>query len=114
MLSIQALKEYGANTDEGLKRCFGNEAFYLKLVASVPKEASFTKLSEAMAGGDLNAGFEAAHALKGVLANLSMTPILAPVEELTELLRARTEMDYDPLLNKVTEEFEKLKKICEE
>ena len=34
-MTIEQLKAYGANTDEALGRCFGNEAFYFKLVNMV-------------------------------------------------------------------------------
>ena len=32
MLTIEKLKAYGANVDEGLSRCMNNETFYLRLV----------------------------------------------------------------------------------
>ena len=43
----------------------------------------------------------ASHALKGVLGNLSLTPLYEKVCEITELLRARTETDYAPLLSEI-------------
>ena len=66
------------------------------------------KLRSALDARDLNAAFEEAHALKGVLANLEMTPVLTPITEITELLRARKDMDYDPLLEKAEQEMAKL------
>ena len=30
MLTVAALREFGANTEEGLSRCMNNEAFYLR------------------------------------------------------------------------------------
>lgn len=41
MITIEKLNSFGANTAEGLARCFGNEALYLKLVATIPGEANF-------------------------------------------------------------------------
>ena len=114
MLSIDALKEYGADTADGLERCFNNEEFYLGLVKTVPGDANFDKLPGLIEAGDLNAAFESAHALKGVLANLSLTSFYEPVNELTEHLRAKESMDYKPLLSKVEERRAALLKICEE
>ena len=94
MLTVESLRAFGANTDEGLSRCMGNEAFYLRMVRLACADANFDKLLRAAADGDIDAGFEAAHALKGVTANLALTPILTPVSELTELLRARTTADF--------------------
>ncbi|MBR1931329.1 MAG: Hpt domain-containing protein [Lachnospiraceae bacterium] len=113
MLTIDALKEYGANTEEGLGRCFGNEALYLRLVGTVPGEPNFDKLAEAVGQNDLDTAFEMAHALKGAMGNLSLTPIAEPVSEMTELLRARTEMDYSELLEKVLAGRDALKVIAE-
>ena len=31
MITIDELKQFGANTDEGVARCMGNEEFYLNL-----------------------------------------------------------------------------------
>jgi HPt (histidine-containing phosphotransfer) domain-containing protein len=108
MVTIEQLKEYGADIRQGVERCMGNEAFYLRMVGLVTKDGNFEKLKDALARGDLEAGFEAAHALKGVLANLALTPVLEPVSEMTELLRTRTEMDYGPLLAKAGQEWERL------
>ena len=72
----------------------------------------FSGLS-AIGAGDLDAAFEAAHALKGVLGNLSLTPAYEKVSEMTELLRARTQMDYGPLLAQVLEQRDLLKGMSE-
>ena len=57
MINIDALKNYGANVEEGLGRCMG------------------------------------------ITGNLALTPLYEPIVEITELLRARTETDYSPLLS---------------
>ena len=64
-----------------------------------------------MEGGDLGRGFELAHALKGVSANLSLTPIETPVREITELLRNRAETDYGPYLDRIGEAKKKLTEL---
>ena len=114
MLTIGKLEQYGAKSSEGLARCFGNEGLYLRLVGTVPTEGNFAKLHTALEENNLDAAFEAAHALKGVLANLSLTPLLEPVEKMTELLRTRTQADYMPLLEEVDRQKEALRAICED
>jgi len=101
MLTIEKLNEYGANTQEGLARCMGNEALYLRLVASLTKQPDFDRMREQIESHDLASAFESAHALKGVLANLSITPLYEKVCEITELLRSREETDYQPLLEEI-------------
>ncbi len=94
MLTVEGLREYGANVDEGIARCAGKEELYLKLVGRIPDDKSFTALPEAIANKDLDSAFEYAHGLKGVLANLSLAPMLTPVERIVESLRSRTDRDY--------------------
>ena len=108
MLTIDALKQFGANTDEGLTRCMGNEGFYFKLIGKVVEDKNFAALESAIAEKDLDAAFEAAHSLKGVLGNLSLTPIYEPVYEITELLRARSDIDYAPFLKTINEKRNEL------
>lgn len=101
MINIDVLKQFGADTDDGLSRCMGNEAFYFKLIGKVVEDKNFQALEDAVAAKDLDKAFEAAHSLKGVLGNLALTPIYEPVYEITELLRKRTDIDYAPYLEKI-------------
>jgi len=101
MMTIDALQQFGANTREGLGRCMNNEAFYLRLVNISLNDASFEKLEAAVKDGDRKAAFEAAHALKGVMGNLSLTPLYEAVSEMTELLRADKDADYPALLDDI-------------
>ena len=103
MLTIDALKKFGANTDDGLSRCMGNEAFYFKLIGKVIEDKNFQALEEAVAAKDMEKAFEAAHSLKGVLGNLALTPIYEPVYEITELLRERRDIDYSQYLKTISE-----------
>ena len=97
MLTVEALRAWGADTEDGMRRCMNNEAFYLRLVDKAARDPSCDRLKEAVEAKDLDRAFELAHALKGVTANLSLTPLHKPVEEMTELLRSRTDTDYSAL-----------------
>jgi HPt (histidine-containing phosphotransfer) domain-containing protein len=97
-MTIDDLREYGANVDEGLGRCFGNAEFYLKLVNMIRDDQGFDKLRAALEQKDYKTAFDAAHTLKGVLGNLSLSPMYDPVSEITELLRKETDMDYSDLM----------------
>ena len=113
-MNIETLKNFGADTDEGLGRCFGIEDFYLKLVNTVPDEGNFDRLAEAVRANDLDTAFECAHALKGVLGNLSLTPIYTPVSEMTEQLRAHAQADYGAELDEILRQRELLRQLCAE
>jgi len=114
MLSIEKLNEYGADIKTGVERCMGSEDFYLQMVKMIPQEPNFIHLNEAIARNDLKGAFEAAHALKGVAGNLSLSPLFAVVSEITELLRAGTEMDYTEYLRAINQQKELLEKLIRE
>lgn len=111
MITIENLKQFGANTDEGLQRCLNNEAFYLKLVNRFLEDNSFDKLKAAIDNNDLEEGFKHAHALKGVLGNLALTPLSNIIIEMTELLRNKTERDYSEFINKYETLYSELKSL---
>ena len=118
MLTIEKLRAFGANVDEGLGRCMNNEAFYLRLVNMAVGDAGFERLRTALKQGDRKEGFEAAHALKGMLGNLSLTPLSKPASDLTELLRAETatgtETDCHVLMEEILRQREKLLQLSDE
>lgn len=107
-MTLDALKEFGADTKEGLARCMNNEEFYLKMIRLGLADERFDTLGDALEAGDLDAAFEMAHALKGVLGNLALTPIYTPVSEMTELLRAKTDADYMTIYSEVKQQRDKL------
>ncbi len=113
MLSIEGLREYGADVETGLMRCMGMEDFYLRMVRMIRNEEKFSMLEKALKENDLQSAFEAAHALKGVCGNLALTPLFEPVSELTELLRARTEMDYSEYCRTIMEAKETLDRMID-
>lgn len=100
-MTLDDLVAFGANVDEGMARCMNNEAFYLRLVGSLKDEKGFDALQAAIDEGNLDAAFEAAHSLKGVLGNLSITPLYEPMNEITELLRSKEEADYATLVSAI-------------
>ncbi len=108
MLTLDALRAYGADVDDGLRRCMNMEAFYLRLFSSLKGDTRVEELKAAVERKDLDTAFEIAHALKGIYGNLSLTPLYRPIQEITELLRARKDMDYGPLLAEICTQKEKL------
>ena len=107
-MTIDKLKEYGADTEEGRARCMNNEEFYLKMVDLGLSDERFDSLKGVLEAGDLDAAFEIAHALKGVVGNLALTPIYKPVSRLTELLRTKQEGDYLSLYTEMKDELDRL------
>jgi len=114
MLTMEKLASFGADTASGLARCMNNEAFYLRLVNMELSDANFSRLQDALSSGKTREAFEAAHALKGALGNLALTPIYQPVAELTELLRnADGQADLRDLAKQIMEAFATLRALAE-
>ena len=110
MLTVEKLRAFGANVEEGLGRCINNEQFYLRLAEKAIADPGFEKLMEAAEKGDLEQGFAISHALKGVTANLALTPLYDPLCEITELFRNKTQTDYVPLVAAILEKRDELTK----
>lgn len=111
-MTVEDLKNYGANVDEGLMRCMNKDDFYLKLVRMVPIDNNFNVLEETISNKDYKGAFDAAHALKGSTSNLALTPLSSPLSEITELLRAETETDYTMLMDKIIKAKDNLAALC--
>lgn len=111
MITIDTLKEYGANVEEGLERCMKNEALYLRLVNTILNEEKFDTLKESLETGNIETAFESAHALKGVSGNLSLTPLYEPLVEITELLRHGETEGCPELLAEIIRQKEILERI---
>ena len=110
-MTIDTLKEFGANIDEGLERCMGMEDFYLEMVELGISDERFDNLGILLKEGNLDAAFESVHALKGVIGNLALTPLYATINEITEHLRAREQMDYGPLYEKLISQRDKIRNM---
>ena len=104
MLTLETLKEYGADVNTGLSRCANNEALYLRLVRIAAMDLSTDALGKALREGDFKTAFEVAHKLKGGLSNLALTP----VGKLTDLLRTQTPVDYSELYARISEQAKAL------
>ncbi len=114
MITIEGLREFGADADTALKRCLGNEAFYLKQINKVLEDDSFDMLKSSVESNDLDAAFEMAHALKGVWGNLGLIPLFEPVAEMTEHLRNKADKDYSDYVDLIDNRINTLRKMKED
>lgn len=110
-MTLEQLRAFGCNVDEGLQRCMNNESFYLMLVNKFIDGTDLSILVNALKNNDLDTAFAQAHSLKGVCGNLSLTPLFNVTVEMVEPLRQRKEMDYGPLFEKLSDLFKQLKSM---
>ena len=93
MISMrEAYEKIGANYDDACARLMGGEMlarFALKFL----DDESMDKLEAAMAAGDAEGAFMAAHTLKGVSQNLGFDNLYEPAVVVTEALRGADAVD---------------------
>lgn len=112
MISKDALIALGADYEKGMSLCLNNEDFYFKMIGKGLANEKFESLGKNIEAENIQAAFEDAHALKGVCANLALTPLLSAVEKIVEPLRAKdTSVDYKTLYAEMTSELNKFKAL---
>ena len=111
MITMQALKDFGADTESGLSRCLEREEFYLKMVNMAISNPKFDELGDAIEADNLESAFELCHALKGITGNVGLDPLYKKLCDMTELLRHKENADYRFLYADIKELHTKLLKM---
>lgn len=88
MSLISELEALGVNTEEALGRFMNNSALYQKLLGKFPDSVRAAAVGAQFAAKDYAKAVEAAHTLKGVTGNLSLTPLYKAYTDIVALLRA--------------------------
>ncbi len=93
------LETAGIDVAQALERMMGSEALLERLLCKFLEDENFSQWRAALDSGDSERAAAAAHALKGVCGNLSMTELFALFTEQVDALRrgdltmARSKMD---------------------
>lgn len=82
----------GGEPEKVLARFGGNEKMLRHFLNLFAQDGSFDRLQAALAAGETEDAFRAAHTLKGICANLGFERLYKKASEITELLR-RGELD---------------------
>jgi len=106
------LVESGADVETTLKRFMGNEAIYQKFLGKFPHDPNYVNLGKNLEEGAYKEAYECAHALKGVVGNLGLTPIFERVSDLVEELRNKAPEDVNA--ERAMEEWQEVKKVYEQ
>lgn len=97
----------GADYDDVISRLRTDERV-TKFLLKILNDGSFTLLTDSIAAKNMEEAFRAAHTLKGVAMNLSLTRLYHSAGPLTEALRGRSEYgaELEPLYAQVKEDYE--------
>ena len=105
------LDQWGCDTIGAMDRFLEDEELYVTCLETVITDEAFEKLGQALKEQKIQDAFEYAHTLKGVLANLGLTPMFVLAEEIVEPLRAGKGENLLPVYEKLLEANEYLKQI---
>lgn len=97
----------GGDYDEVMSRLRTDERVK-KFLLKVAEDKSYSALCENLAAHNIEEAFRAAHTLKGVGLNLSLTRLHKSASAMTEALRGKTEYsdEYLPYLEQVKKDYE--------
>lgn len=106
---IQKLEAYGADVAGAMARLLDDETLYAHCLDMLLEDENFSALEAAVQQRACTKAFEHAHALKGEVGSLGLTPLYEAVCELTDATRAG-DMDGAVLLfSAVKEEWINMK-----
>lgn len=108
---LNRLSAYGVDIPSVLDRFVGDEELYDKCLFMFFEDKAFSELSAALNAKNYQLAFESAHTLKGVSANLGLTPLYDAICKVVEALRIGDNDKAQLESAGVRDEFERLKKI---
>lgn len=82
------LSELKVNVKEGLERVINNRDLYIRMLKKLPPNVEKLPVLPFMEQGDYENALANAHTLKGIMGNLSVTPLYTEYTEIVNLLRA--------------------------
>ena len=96
----------GGNYDDVVSRLRADDRIK-RFLLKVAEDKSFALLCDMLAERNMSEAFRAAHTLKGVSSNLSLTRLYDSACAITEALRDKTEYDpaVEPLLERVKADY---------
>lgn len=98
------------NVDEGINRFLDDEELYLEFLGKFLEDDSMDKLKQSVAEKNIEKSFMAAHTLKGVSANLSISGINKILNPMVEVLRVGGFDGIPEELDKLTIVYENVMK----
>ena len=111
----EIFEEYGADYQKTIARFMGNDKMYMKFLGMLFQDPSMEKLGQALKDKDYGEAFTAAHTLKGVTANMGLTPLFDRVCAIVEPLRlGEAREDYPDMYREIEDEFHRVEGLRDE
>lgn len=108
---FKKLEEWGCDVEGALERFLDDKDLYMTCLETVITDRNFDKLGVALDERNVLEAFDCAHTLKGVFANLGLTPMFSVVETIVEPLRGGLVYNLDENYKELLASNEQLKGI---
>lgn len=105
---LDALKDWGCDVDGALARFVDDEELYVMCLNKVLSDKAFADLGTALKKGEIKEAFDCAHTLKGVLANMGLTPMYDISVRIVEPLRIEADENLMPVYEELLRAKDKL------
>lgn len=110
---LEALKDWNCDVDGAMERFMGDEELYRTCLNAVLSDKSFAGLGAALEEKEVKEAFDHAHTLKGVLANMGLTPMYDITVRIVEPLRNGSMEQLLPVYEELMEAKKHLGKLME-
>lgn len=84
---INELTSLGCDMEGTMERFLNNEELFFKCLGKALNDKSFKELGTSLEEKNCETGFDHAHNLKGLIANMGLTPMLDEIVKIVEPLR---------------------------
>ena len=111
---LNELRDWGCDVDGALARFLDDEGLYVSCLHAVLADKSFAGLGEALNAHMVKEAFDHAHTLKGVLANMGLTPMYDLTVGIVEPLRTGDDAGLLPIYEELLGARERLAGLLEE
>ena len=108
---LSRLEREGCDIQGTLPRFLEDEEFLLECITQVSVDPAFEALGHFLGDGNIADAFDAAHTLKGVLANTGLTPLYGVIVRIVEPLRAGKMDGLDQEYALLMDMLERLKQL---
>jgi len=108
---IHELVAWGCDVTGALGRFVGNDDLFFQLLFLIPEQEAFVGIGAALKNKDSKTAFAKSHEIKGVVANMGLTPLYRDASDLVEPLRAGKLARADEHYAKLMQDLEHLKAI---
>ncbi|MDD2647513.1 MAG: Hpt domain-containing protein [Eubacteriales bacterium] len=108
---LEDLRAFGCDIDGTMERMGDDEEFYMECIQDIIADPYFDSLGTALKAGDVKLAFDAAHTLKGVFANVGLTPLFEQTVRIVEPLRKGQRDGLDAEFDKLMQLKARLEEI---